>query len=75
MTNEVTSDTSIFHLYAFADASTEAYGAVVYICDRIYEKPDHRTSLNFQYKVLNAMGKILAYVKKKLWNFFNAWFV
>ena len=27
-----TSDTSTFHLYAFADASTKAYGAVVYIC-------------------------------------------
>ena len=27
-----TSDTSAFHLYAFADASTKAYGAVVYIC-------------------------------------------
>ena len=26
------SDTSTFHLYAFADASTKAYGAVVYIC-------------------------------------------
>ena len=26
-----TSDTSTFHLYAFADASTKAYGAVVYI--------------------------------------------
>jgi len=41
-----------------------------------YAKTRHnRTSLNFQYKVLNAIGEILVYFKKHYGIFLNAWFV
>ena len=35
----------------------------------------NRTSLNFQYKALNTMGKILVYFKKYYRIFLNGWFV